>query len=65
MRRAQPELGLWYAMNFGLHADGRIMPNFEYDVRPTIDGELALLSEAQADLARAPRPERWVPKWIV
>ncbi|MCP3389633.1 hypothetical protein NLM27_12695 [Bradyrhizobium sp. CCGB12] len=64
MRRAQPELGLWYAMQFGLHADGRIMPNFEYDLRPTIGGEPALLSEAKADLARAPRPERWVPKWL-
>ncbi|MDA9423678.1 MULTISPECIES: hypothetical protein [Bradyrhizobium] len=64
MRRAQPELGLWYAMKFGLHADGRVMPSFEYDVRPTIEGEPALLSEAKADLARAPRPERWVPKWL-
>ncbi|WP_407112120.1 hypothetical protein [Bradyrhizobium sp. LMG 9283] len=64
MRRAQPELGLWYGMNFGLHADGRIMPSFEYDLRPTIEGEPALLSEAKADLARAPRPERWVPKWL-
>ncbi|MGY4236659.1 hypothetical protein ACVIIW_005606 [Bradyrhizobium sp. USDA 4449] len=64
MRRAQPELGLWYAMKFGLYADGRVMPNFEYDVRPTINGEPALLAEAQADLARAPRPERWVPKWL-
>lgn len=64
MRKAQPELGLWYAMKFGLYADGRVMPNFEYDVRPSIDGEPAKLSEAQADLARAPRPERWVPKWL-
>jgi hypothetical protein len=64
MRRAQPELGLWHAMKFGLYADGRVMPNFEYDVRPSIDGEPAKLSEAQADLARAPRPERWVPKWL-
>ena len=64
MRRAQPELGLWYAMKFGLYADGRVMPNFEYDVRPTINGEPALLAEARADLARAPRPERWVPKWL-
>lgn len=64
MRRAQPELGLWYAMKFGLYADGRVMPSFDYDVRPTIDGEPAKLSEAQADLARAPRPERWVPKWL-
>lgn len=65
MRRARPELGLWYAMDFDLLADGRIMPRFDYDVRPTIDGEPARLSEAQADLARAPRPERWVPKWLV
>lgn len=65
MRRAQPELGLWYAMNFELYADGRIMPNFDYDARPTIDGEPAKLAEAKADLARAPRPERWVPKWLV
>jgi len=33
-------------------------------VRPIIDGEPALLAEAKADLARAPRPERWVPKWL-
>ncbi|OAF12077.1 hypothetical protein [Bradyrhizobium neotropicale] len=65
MRRAQPELGLWYAMNFGLYADGRVMPSFEYDVHPMIDGEPAKLSEAKADLARAPRPERWVPKWLI
>ncbi|MEY9346907.1 hypothetical protein ABIF65_003613 [Bradyrhizobium japonicum] len=65
MRKAQPELGLWYAMKFGLYADGRVMPNFEYDVRPIIDGEPAQLSEAKADLARAPRPERRVPKWLV
>ena len=64
MLRAQPELGLWYAMKFGLSADGRVMPNFEYDLRPSIGGEPALLAEAQADLARAPRPERWVPKWL-
>ncbi len=64
MRRASPELGLWYAMSFGLYADGRVMPSFDYDVRPTIDGEPAKLPEAKADLARAPRPERWVPKWL-
>jgi hypothetical protein len=40
------------------------MPNFEYDARPTIGGEPALLTEAKADLARAARPERWVPKWL-
>jgi hypothetical protein len=64
MRRARPALGLWYAMSFGLYADGRVMPRFEYDVRPTIGDEPAELSEARADLARAPRPERWVPKWL-
>ncbi|MGY3393222.1 hypothetical protein ACVWW6_005813 [Bradyrhizobium sp. USDA 3311] len=40
------------------------MTNFEHDVRPTIGGEPAKLAEAQADLAGAPRPERWVPKWL-
>ena len=65
MRREQPELGLWYAMTFGLHADGRVMPRFDYDARPTIDDAPAELSEARADLARAPRPERWVPGWLV
>lgn len=64
MWREQPELGLWSTMTFGLHADGRVMPRFDYDARPNIDGEPALLSEAKADLARAPRPERWVPKWL-
>lgn len=64
MWKGQPELGLWYEMGFGLYADGRVMPSFAYDVRPAIDGEPALLSEAKADLARAPRPERWVPKWL-
>ncbi|GLR91800.1 hypothetical protein [Bradyrhizobium iriomotense] len=64
MRRAQPELGLWYSMDFGLYADGRVMPRFDYDERPTIDDVPAELSEAKADLARAPRPERWVPTWL-
>jgi hypothetical protein len=64
MRRAQPELGLWYSMEFGLYADGRVMPRFGYDDRPTIDDAPADLSEARADLARAPRPERWVPAWL-
>jgi hypothetical protein len=64
MRRAQPELGLWYSMEFGLYADGRVMPRFGYDDRPTINDAPADLSEARADLARAPRPERWVPAWL-
>jgi hypothetical protein len=69
MWRAQPELGLWFSMSFGLHADGRIMPNFDYDTRPTFDGapvdiSEADISEAMADLTRAPRPIRWVPAWL-
>ena len=69
MWRAQPELGLWFSMSFGLHADGRIMPNFDYDTRPTfagapVDISEADISEAMADLARAPRPIRWVPAWL-
>lgn len=64
MRRAQPHLGLWYQMDFGLYADGRVMPRFDYDTRPMIGEAPAELAEAQADLARAPRPERWVPPWL-
>ena len=65
MRRAQPQLGLWYGMAFALYADGRVMPRFDYDARPTFGEAPADLSEAKADLARAPRPERWVPAWLV
>jgi hypothetical protein len=64
MRLAQPELGLWFSMRFGLYADGRVMPQFDYDSRPTIAGAPAPLSEAKADLVRAPRPARWVPAWL-
>ena len=64
MWRAQPELGLWFWMSFGLHADGRIMPNFDYDTRPTFAGAPVDISEAKADLTRAPRPDRWVPAWL-
>ena len=59
-----PNLGLWYSMAFGLYADGRIMPRFDYETRPTINEMPADLSEAKADLARAPRPPRWVPAWL-
>lgn len=64
MWRAQPELGLWYSMSFALHADRRIMPSFNYDMRPTIAGAPADVSEARVDLVRAPRPVRWVPRWL-
>ena len=64
MWRAHPLLGLWYAMSFGMSADGQINPNFDYEARPTIDNKPADLSEAKADLLRAPRPARWVPSWL-
>jgi hypothetical protein len=64
MRRDEPELGLWFTMSFGLHADGRVMPRFDYDARPMIGEEPADIAQARSDLARAPRPERWVPTWL-
>jgi hypothetical protein len=64
MRRDEPELGLWYTMSFGLYADGRVMPRFDYDARPMIGDAPADISEAKRDLARAPRPDRWVPTWL-
>jgi hypothetical protein len=62
--RTQPALGLWYSMSFALSADGRILPRFDYDTRPTIDESPADLAEARTDLLRAPRPGRWVPTWL-
>ncbi len=44
-------------MQFGLYADGRVMPRFDYEERPMIGDVPAELSEAKSDLARAPRPE--------
>lgn len=65
MWRARPDLGLWYSMSFGLYADGHVLPyGFNYETRPMIGEALADLSEAKADLLRAPRPERWVPAWL-
>ncbi len=64
MWRGMPNLGLWYSMAFALYADGRIMPRFDYDTRPMIDEMLADLTQARADLRRAPRPARWVPGWL-
>jgi hypothetical protein len=64
MWRAHPALGLWYFMQINLNADGRIAATFDYERRPTIDEVPADLTEARADLLRAPRPERWVPAWL-
>ena len=64
MWRGMPNLGLWYSMRFALDADGRIMPSFDYESRPTINELPADIAEARADLARAPRPDRWVPGWL-
>jgi len=64
MWRAQPALGLWYSMSFALSADGRILPRFDYQTRPTIDESPADLAQARTDLLRAPRPGRWVPTWL-
>ena len=64
MWRGMPNLGLWYSMAFALYADGRIMPSFDYETRPTINELPADLAEARADLHRAPRPARWVPAWL-
>ncbi len=64
MWRGMPNLGLWYSMAFALYADGRIMPSFDYETRPTINELPADLAEARADLRRAPRPARWVPAWL-
>jgi hypothetical protein len=62
--RAQNNLGLWYSMSFVMSANGRILPNFDYETRPKIGDAPADLAEARADLGRAPRPERWVPAWL-
>lgn len=59
--RTDPALGLWFSADLSLFGDGRILPRFDYQARPTIGGAPAPLGEARADLARAPRPDRWVP----
>jgi len=65
MWQAKPDLGLWHSMRFKLYADGRILPSFDYENRPTFDDVPADFAEARADLARAPRPARWTPPWLV
>jgi len=64
MCREHPHLGLWYQVKLAMTADGRIMPRFDYETRPDIADAPADLTEARADLARAPRPARWVPEWL-
>jgi hypothetical protein len=63
MCRTQPDLGLWYSMTFALMPNGCILPNFDYETRPMFGETAADLAQARADLARAPRPERWTPTW--
>jgi hypothetical protein len=64
MWRDQSAFGLWYSMLFWLSADGRILPSFDYETRPTFGEQPADLVEAMADLVCAPRPARWVPAWL-
>jgi hypothetical protein len=62
--RLDPDLGLWTSGTLNLMADGTMRANFYYDERPTIGGAPADIAEGRADLARAPRPKRWVPVWL-
>ena len=61
---SEPGCGLWFTMHFDLNADGTILPRFDYRTRPVIDGSPAPVEQGRADLARAPRPERWIPSWL-
>jgi len=42
-------------MSFVMSADGRILPSFDYETRPMIGDAPADLTEARADLRRAPQ----------
>jgi hypothetical protein len=64
MCREKPDLGLWFSMTFNLSGDGRILPSFDYETRPMIGEVAADITQARADLARAPRPSRRVPGWL-
>ena len=63
-QRSDPDLGLWFEAHLALDAQGRILPRFDYQVRPTIGGDPASVAEARSDLSRAPRPARWIADWL-
>ena len=63
-RADDPDLGLWFEVEFALDREGYILPRFDYQGRPAIRGAPAPIEEARADLRRAPRPARWVPDWL-
>ena len=63
-QRSDPDLGFWFEIHLALDAQGRILPRFDYQVRPEIGGAPAPVEAARFDLARAPRPVRWVPGWL-
>ncbi len=62
--RADPDLGLWFEAHLALDAKGCILPRFDYQTRPTVDGAPVPVEEARSDLSQAPRPARWVPDWL-
>ncbi len=59
-----PDLGLWFGMDFHLGADGSIRPAFDHQNRPPAALKPEGIAQGQADLARAPRPVRWVSGWL-
>lgn len=63
-RADDPDLGLWFEVEFALDREGCILPRFDYQGHPAIGGVPAPIEEARADLRRAPRPARWVPDWL-
>lgn len=63
-RADDPDLGLWFEVEFALDQRGCILPRFDYQGRPAIGGVPAPIEEARADLRRAPQPARWVPDWL-
>lgn len=61
---SEPGCGLWFTLHFTLNAAGTILPSFDYQTRPVIDGAPAPVEQGRADLTRAPRPGRWIPSWL-